>query len=92
MVRTRGGRTRAATKSGSFADTPSCNGTAKALIPEHRSQRPATPSTRGGGPRTEDPATGTYLLLRLFPHGHHGKPGELGTERTDGPAEFAHLL
>jgi hypothetical protein len=42
--------------------------------------------------RTDDPVTGTYLLLRLFPHGHHGKPGELGTERTDVPAEFAHKV
>lgn len=42
--------------------------------------------------RTEDPATGTYLLLRIFPHGHHGKASELGTERTDVPKEFAHKL
>ena len=42
--------------------------------------------------RTADPVTGTYLLLRLFPHGHHGKRAELGTERTDVPAEFAHKV
>lgn len=42
--------------------------------------------------RTDDPAIGTFLLLRLFPHGHHGKAGELGTARTDVPPEFAHLL
>jgi hypothetical protein len=39
--------------------------------------------------RSEDPTTGTYLLLRIFPHGHHGKSGELGTERSDVPKEFA---
>lgn len=39
--------------------------------------------------RTEDPTTGTYLLLRIFPHGHHGKKGELGTERNDVPRELA---
>ena len=42
--------------------------------------------------RVDDPATGTYLLLRLFPHGYHGKAGELGTERTDVPREFAHKV
>ena len=36
----------------------------------------------------EDPNTGTYLLLRIYPHGYHGKPGELGTERTDAPKEL----
>jgi hypothetical protein len=39
--------------------------------------------------RTDDPLTGTYLLLRLYPHGHHGKPGELGTQRGDAPRELA---
>ncbi|HVR88689.1 MAG TPA: hypothetical protein VHG53_03990 [Candidatus Limnocylindria bacterium] len=42
--------------------------------------------------RNDDPTTGTYLLLRLFPHGYHGKEGELGTERTDVPREFAHKV
>lgn len=42
--------------------------------------------------RTEDPATGTYLLLRIFPHGHHGKASELGTARTDVAPEFAHKV
>ncbi|MBM4421202.1 MAG: hypothetical protein FJ034_06395 [Chloroflexi bacterium] len=39
--------------------------------------------------RTEDPAAGTYLLLRLYPHGHRGKPGETGTKRTDVRAELS---
>ena len=39
--------------------------------------------------RAEDPNTGTYLLLKIFPHGYRGKPGELGTARTDAPKEFA---
>ncbi|MGH2499922.1 MAG: hypothetical protein ACRDF0_07530 [Candidatus Limnocylindria bacterium] len=38
--------------------------------------------------RAEDPVTGTYLLLRIFPHGHHGKRGELGTQRRDAPQEL----
>lgn len=38
--------------------------------------------------RTEDPLTGTYLLLRIFPHGYHGKKAELGMERTDAPREL----
>jgi hypothetical protein len=38
--------------------------------------------------RTDDPVTGTYLLLRIFPHGHHGKAGELGSERPDVPKEL----
>ncbi len=38
--------------------------------------------------RIEDPTTGTYLLLRLYPHGYHGKPGETGTERHDVPKEL----
>lgn len=33
--------------------------------------------------RTEDPTTGTYLLLKLFPHGYHGKDEDIGSERTD---------
>lgn len=37
----------------------------------------------------DDPTTGTYLLLRIFPHGYHGKKGETGIERTDIPKEFA---
>ncbi len=39
--------------------------------------------------RAEDPRTGTYLLLRIFPHGHHGKAGETGTKRSDVPKELA---
>jgi hypothetical protein len=39
--------------------------------------------------RADDPTTGTYLLLRLFPHGYHGKKSETGTERTDVPKELA---
>lgn len=39
--------------------------------------------------RADDPITGTYLLLRIYPHGYHGKPGELGTARSDTPKEFA---
>ena len=38
--------------------------------------------------RADDPTTGTYLLLRIYPHGYRGKPGELGTERTDAPKEL----
>lgn len=38
--------------------------------------------------RDEDPNTGTYLLLRLFPHGYRGKPYEIGTERPDAPREL----
>lgn len=38
--------------------------------------------------RDEDPNTGTYLLLRLFPHGYRGKPFEIGTERPDAPREL----
>lgn len=38
--------------------------------------------------RVEDPRTGTYLLLRLFPHGYRGKPFEIGTERPDAPREL----
>lgn len=39
--------------------------------------------------RADDPATGTYLLLRILPHGYHGKKGETGTERSDVPKELA---
>ena len=39
--------------------------------------------------RAEDPATGTYLLLRVFPHGYHGKAFEIGTERKDVPKVVA---
>ena len=38
--------------------------------------------------RSDDPTTGTYLLLRIFPHGYEGKPGELGLERHDTPPEL----
>jgi hypothetical protein len=33
--------------------------------------------------RSVDPTTGTYLLLKLFPHGYHGKDEEIGRKRTD---------
>lgn len=33
--------------------------------------------------RSDDPATGAYLLLKLFPHGYHGKDEEIGSKRTD---------
>ncbi len=33
--------------------------------------------------RTDDPTTGTYLLLKLFPHGYHGKTEEIGSKRSD---------
>jgi hypothetical protein len=39
--------------------------------------------------RAEDPNTGTYLLLRLYPHGYRGKKNETGTDRSDVPTEFA---
>lgn len=39
--------------------------------------------------RAEDPNTGTYLLLRIYPHGYGGKKNETGTERTDIPKELA---
>lgn len=39
--------------------------------------------------RSDDPTTGTYLLLRIFPHGYHGKKGETGTKRSDAPRELA---
>lgn len=39
--------------------------------------------------RAEDPNTGTYLLLRLYPHGYRGKANELGTARPSVPKEFA---
>lgn len=42
--------------------------------------------------RVDDAVTGTYLLLRLFPHGYHGKDGELGAKRTDAPPELAGKL
>ena len=42
--------------------------------------------------RVDDPVTGTYLLLRIFPHGHHGKEGELGAERSDAHPELAGKL
>ena len=35
--------------------------------------------------RSDDPTTGTYLLLRIFPHGFHGKTAEIGTKRGDVP-------
>jgi len=46
-----------------------------------------------GGPslvveRSEDPTTGTYLLLRIFAHGYHGKSSEVGMKRKDVPKEL----
>lgn len=38
--------------------------------------------------RAEDPNTGAYLLLRIYPHGYRGKPGELGTERLGASKQF----
>jgi len=38
--------------------------------------------------RSDDPTTGTYLLLRIFPHGYAGKPGDLGLDRHDTPKEL----
>ena len=37
--------------------------------------------------RVDDGVTGTYLLLRIFPHGYKGKPFEIGTKRVDAPKE-----
>jgi hypothetical protein len=33
--------------------------------------------------RVDDPTTGAYFLLKLFPHGYHGKHEEIGIKRTD---------
>jgi hypothetical protein len=33
--------------------------------------------------------TGTYLLLRIFPQGYHGKAFEIGAERKDVPKVLA---
>ena len=38
--------------------------------------------------RSDDLVTGTYLLLRIFPHGYKGKAGEVGTKRQDVPREL----
>ena len=35
--------------------------------------------------RGDDPTTGTYLLLRILPHGYRGKAAEIGTKRSDAP-------
>ncbi|HLQ05789.1 MAG TPA: hypothetical protein VK197_09080 [Verrucomicrobiae bacterium] len=35
--------------------------------------------------RVEDELTGTFLLLRIFPHGYRGKKSEIGLERHDVP-------
>ncbi len=42
--------------------------------------------------RSDDPTTGTYLLLRIYPHGYSGKLGETGTKRTDVPKELAGIV
>ena len=33
--------------------------------------------------RSDDPTTGSYFLLKLFPHGYQGKHEEIGAKRTD---------
>ena len=38
--------------------------------------------------RVDDGLTGTYLLLRIFPHGYRGKKPEMGTKRHDVPREL----
>lgn len=38
--------------------------------------------------RSDDPTTGTYLLLRFYPHGYHGKKSEIGSQRADAPREL----
>jgi len=38
--------------------------------------------------RVDDVPTGTYLLLRILPHGYKGKPGEIGAKRSDAPKEL----
>ncbi len=38
--------------------------------------------------RVDDPTTGTYLLLRIFPHGYKGKAAEIGPKRGDAPKEL----
>ena len=38
--------------------------------------------------RSDDPTTGTYLLLRILPHGYTGKAAEIGTQRRDAPREL----
>ncbi len=41
--------------------------------------------------RDDDAVKGTYLLLRVYPHGYEGKPGELGLERSDVPKKLKKL-
>ena len=38
--------------------------------------------------RVDDGITGTYLLLRILPHGYKGKAFEIGTKRSDAPKEL----
>ena len=38
--------------------------------------------------RVDDGPTGTYLLLRILPHGYQGKAAEIGTKRSDAPTEL----
>jgi hypothetical protein len=38
--------------------------------------------------RVDEGVTGTYLLLRIFPQGYHGKAFEIGTKRGDAPKEL----
>ncbi|HUQ42618.1 MAG TPA: hypothetical protein VM052_08965 [Candidatus Limnocylindrales bacterium] len=39
--------------------------------------------------RIEDALTGTFLLLRIFPQGYHGRANEIGTKRSDVPEALA---
>jgi len=39
--------------------------------------------------RVDDGLTGTYLLLRIFAQGYHGKKSEIGLERHDVPKALA---
>ncbi len=39
--------------------------------------------------RADNELTGTFFLLRIFPHGYHGKTSEIGAERHDVPAALA---
>ncbi len=38
--------------------------------------------------RVEDELTGTFLLLRIFPHGYRGKKPEIGMKRHDVPPQL----
>lgn len=38
--------------------------------------------------RVDDALTGSFLLLRIFPQGYHGRANEIGMKRTDVPKEL----